>query len=164
MLYRNLLAAGKNIWSHGRVDKVRLGGQLILGVLAGILVGSFGTTAHRSIFAGIPVGIVVALALTASTALLVRAAFGFPAFAAYGLGWILAVQLLALPDFGGSLLITSPQASIPFAAAGVVWNIAGAALLVICALLPQRWFAKPKKAVPTEPESSVGLVNSLVNR
>ena len=136
-----------------------VGLRLVLGLLAGVLVGLFGTANHRSFFTfgtapnlhRFPLGLIIALALTISAALLIRAVAGFTAFAAYGIGWILSVQLpLLVANAGGDVLIVDPRESIPFAVAGVIWTYAGAVLLVLIALLPPRWFRALPDSTPQE--------------
>ena len=127
---------------------MKLWARLGSGLVAGLLVGAFGTTAHRTIWGGVgaigplPLGFVVAVALAASAGLLVRALAGFGAYALYVLGWVVAVQILAMPSAGGDVLIINPQADIAFAPLGVIWSYGGAAMLVVGALLPGRWFAR----------------------
>ena len=124
---------------------MRTGLYLLLGLVAGVLVGAFGTAIHRTIWLGLPVGLVVGLALTLSTALFLRAALGFGSYAVYAVGWIVTVMLLSAPNMGDNVLVTGPHADIPFAAAGMVWSYLGAALGVVAALLPPRWFRSPAR-------------------
>ena len=129
--------------------------RVALSLVAGALVGAFGTAIHRSIFGGVPVGLMIALALTVSAGLFVRAAAGFPAFAAYGLAWIMAVFLLSLVTHGnGDILIPDPmspvvRATVPWWIAGVIWPLLGSIFLVLMALLPLRWFQPRTRAVTT---------------
>jgi len=129
--------------------------RLILGLIAGAMVGAFGTAIHRSLLTFgaapnthfFPHGLLLALALTIAAGLFIRASAGFNTFAAFGLGWIVMVQLLAMPNTGGDVLIVDPREPLPFAAAGLIWTYLGAVLLVLLALLPPRWF----RAMPSEP-------------
>jgi hypothetical protein len=139
----------------------------VFGLVAGALVGAFGTAIHRTIWgsfslfgldSGVPIGLLIALALTLSAALFIRAAAGFNTFAAFGLGWIVAVQLLAMQHSGGDVLIVDPRENIRWASAGLVWVYLGAGLLVLTALLPPRWFrpiaaVTNKATVPTMPQA-----------
>ena len=129
-----------------------VGLRLVLGLLAGVLVGLFGTANHRSLLTfgaapnvhRFPLGLIIALALTVSAALLIRATAGFTAFAAYGIGWILAVQLpLLAAHSGGDVLIVDPRENLPLASLGIVWAYLGAVLLILAALLPPHWFRPP---------------------
>lgn len=131
--------------------------RILLGLIAGALVGAFGTAVHRSMLTlgtapdihRIPIGLALALALTICAALFVRAAAGFNTYAAFGIAWILMVQLLSMPNSGGDVLIVDPRAAIPWAGAGLIWTYAGAILLVLIALLPARWFKNIPDAVTT---------------
>jgi len=125
--------------------------RILLGLVAGVLIGAFGTAIHRTLIGnftlhdavgrGFPVGLLVALALLVSAGLFIRAAAGFNMFAAFGIGWILMVWLFSIPNHGGDVLIVDPRESIPWAVAGLIWTYLGTLLLVIIALLPLRWFS-----------------------
>jgi len=139
--------------------------RLIVGLVAGALVGAFGTAIHRSIWGGIPVGLVVALLLTLSAGLFLRSAAGFTTFAAYGIGWLLTVWLLWIPNHGGDMLFVDHRESIPWAAASLIWMIVGPAFLVTVALLPPRWFSPPSyrrtNMMPVPPGAILNAPESL---
>jgi hypothetical protein len=114
----------------------------VLALLVGAVVAALGTATQRTIWSGLPLGLVIALALTASAAVMCRAWSGHLALAAAAVGWVVMVQLMALPGSGGDVLITDPAAAIRFPWSGLAWSYAGAALFVVVALLPRRWFAR----------------------
>jgi len=118
--------------------------RLILGLLVGALVGGFGTAIHRTIWGGVPLGLLIALLLVLSAALCLRAAAGFGMFAAMALGWILAILLLWLPNAGGDFLFIDHREAVPWSGASLGWIAVGSALLVLVALLPPRWFISPE--------------------
>ena len=131
----------------------------LLPLLGGLLVGAFGTAIHRTIFFfnpetgfGLPLGLIIALLLTLSAALLVRAAGGTVSLLSYAIGLILAIQVLSLARPGGSVLILDPtQSRARFPYLGLIWALASAALLLAAFLLPAKWFRRPQPTynVPT---------------
>ncbi|PZR55510.1 hypothetical protein DNL40_01405 [Xylanimonas oleitrophica] len=119
--------------------------RTVLAVLLGAVMGALGTATHRTVWHELPLGVVVALALTASTAVLCRAWSGYGTLLAAGVGWVAAVQVLALPGRGGDVLVPDPAAGLPFGWAGLLWSYGGVLLFAVAAFLPRRWFAE---AVP----------------
>ncbi|QAY62018.1 hypothetical protein ET495_00460 [Xylanimonas allomyrinae] len=116
--------------------------RMALALALGLALGALGTATHRTLWHGLPLGLAIALALTASTGVLCRAWAGLGTLAAAGVGWIAAVQVLSLQGQGGDVLVTDPGASLPVAWAGIVWTYGGVALLGAVAFLPRRWFAR----------------------
>lgn len=103
--------------------------------MVGIVIAMLGTVIHRYDLVGLPVGLLIALAVTASAAVMTRAWADLPGLAGYGLGWIAAAQLLAITGPGGDVLIPGTQ---PI---GYVWLYGGLALIAVAAFVPRRWFA-----------------------
>ncbi len=116
--------------------------RVVLALALGVVVAGLGAATHRTLWNDLPLGLVVALALTLSTAVLCRAWAGMSTLTAAGLGWLVAVQLLSAPGRGGDIIVTDPSATIPWAWAGVAWSYAGIALFGLVAFLPRRWFAR----------------------
>jgi hypothetical protein len=114
----------------------------VIALVLGVALGALGTATHRTLWHDLPVGLVVALALTASTALLCRAWAGMPALLAAGVGWVAAVQALSLRGSGGDVLVTDPSAPLPWPWAGVVWTYGGVLLFGVVAFLPRHWFTR----------------------
>ncbi len=116
--------------------------RVLLALVLGLLVAAVGTATHRTVWNGLPAGLVLALALTASTAVLCRAWAGLATLAGVAAGWIIAVEVLSLTASGGDVLMVDPGATIRFAQASVVWSWGGVAVLGVVAFLPRRWFAR----------------------
>jgi hypothetical protein len=108
--------------------------RTLLAVVLGAVMGALGTVTHLTAWEGLPAGLVLALALTASTAVLARAWAGHGTLLAGAAGWIAAVQVLSLPGPGGDVLV-------PATVEGLVWTYAGLVLWAVAAFLPRRWFA-----------------------
>ena len=125
-----------------RPGVARTVGRMLLAAALGVAVAALGTATHRTLWSGLPVGLVIALALTVSTALLCRAWSGLATLAAAGIGWLLAVQVMSVPGAGGDVLVTDPGALIPVAWASVAWTWGGILLIGVVAFLPARWFAR----------------------
>jgi hypothetical protein len=116
--------------------------RVVLALVLGMFVAALGTATHRTVWNDLPAGLVLALALTASTAVLCRAWAGLATLAGAAAGWIIAVEVLSLTASGGDVLVVDPAASIRFAQASVVWSWGGVAVLGAVAFLPRRWFAR----------------------
>jgi hypothetical protein len=116
--------------------------RLLLAAALGVAVAALGTATHRTLWNDLPVGLVIALALTVSTSLVCRAWAGLATLAAAAAGWVLTVQVMAVPGAGGDVLVTDPAANIPFAWASVAWTWGGILLIGVVAFLPGRWFAR----------------------
>lgn len=108
-------------------------GRAVLALLLGAAVGVIGTVAHRAEWAGLPTGLLMALGLTLSTAVLCRAWSGTATLLAAGAGWLVAVQVLAATGPGGDVLV-------PAQAVGYVWTYGGLLLVGVTAFLPRTWF------------------------
>ena|GEM_PF-1813320 len=115
--------------------------RVLLAAALGTVVALLGSATHRTLWHDLPLGLVIALALTLSTAVLCRAWAGLSTLTAAGLAWLVVVQLISLPGRGGDVIVTDPGAAIPWAWAGVAWSYAGIILFGVVAFLPRRWFA-----------------------
>lgn len=109
-------------------------GRLLLAAALGLVVGVLGTVAHRTQWHGVPAGLVLALVVTLSTAVLCRAWSDVGALLAAGAGWVVAVQVLSLPGPGGDVLV-------PAQPVGMVWTYGGMLMFVVAAFLPRSWFS-----------------------
>ncbi|MCA5892397.1 DUF6113 family protein [Isoptericola sp. NEAU-Y5] len=109
-------------------------GRVPLAALLGVTIGVLGTVAHRAEWGDLPVGIVLALAITLSAAVLCRAWAGMSTLLASGVGWVVAVQMLSVEGPGGDVLV-------PAQTVGLVWTYGGLVLFAVTAFLPRRWFA-----------------------
>ncbi len=109
-------------------------GRVLLAVALGAVAGVLGTVSHRTAWHDVPTGLMVAMALTASTAVVCRAWAGTAALLACGGGWLLAVQVLAVSGPGGDVLV-------PAQPVGLWWTYGGLVLFVVAAFLPRSWFA-----------------------
>ena len=116
-------------------------GAMIAALLLGLLLGAVGTTLHRTIRLNLPLGLLISLAMTLSAAVWMRAWRGLPALLGFGLGWIVAVELMSLTGPGGDMIVVEPTSDVAWASAGTIWNYLGIALIVLVAFLPMRWFA-----------------------
>ncbi|MEU2199606.1 DUF6113 family protein [Isoptericola sp. NPDC019482] len=112
----------------------RSAARTVLAVALGAVVGVLGTVAHRTQWQDLPVGIVLALAITLSTAVLCRAWAGLGPLLAAGAGWVVAVQVLAVAGPGGDVLV-------PAQPVGLVWTYGGLAMFLVAAFLPRSWFS-----------------------
>jgi hypothetical protein len=125
--------------THGNVpgmsSLVRLSPLVVLwwfcALLVGGAVGVVGTVAHRQ---WAPWILLVSLLTVAVAGVLVRAWLGMPGLVAYALGWLAAVQLLALSGPGGDVLL--PAQPLSYA-----WMFGGFAMVAVAAFAPRRWFA-----------------------
>ncbi|ANC30915.1 DUF6113 family protein [Isoptericola dokdonensis] len=108
-------------------------GRVLLALLLGAVIGLVGTVTHRSTWADLPVGLVLALVMTLATAVLCRAWTGTGALLAAGAGWLVTVQLLATDGPGGDVLV-------PADLTGYLWTYGGLVLFAVAAFLPRRWF------------------------
>jgi hypothetical protein len=147
--------------------------RIIAALLLGLLIGAVGTAIHRTTLATglgfeqlpfpptywgatfaeylmfLPLGLLFALLLTASAALLMRSWVRLPSLAAFAVGWVVAVELLSLVGPGGDVLVLDPSANVPVRHAGVLWTYLGIGVIVLTMLLPRRWFSGPTKAERT---------------
>lgn len=99
-------------------------------LLTGALVGLLGTVAHRQ---WMPWILLVALVAVAVGGVLVRAWLGGPGVVAYGVGWLVVVQVLALVGPGGDIVL-------PAQISTYAWMIGGAAMIGAAACAPRKWF------------------------
>jgi len=116
-----------------RRGPVATAGRILLAVLLGGAVGTIGTVAHRTSWADLPAGLVLALVLTTGAAFLCRAWSGIGTLLGCGAGWLVAVQLLAAAGPGGDVLV-------PADVVGFTWTYGGLVPFVVVAFLPRRWF------------------------
>lgn len=113
--------------SRGRASLV-LG--YLVALLLGGLVGTVGTIAHRLWVPGV---LVLALLVVLAAGVMVRAWIGTGGLVAYGLGWLVLVQLAATTGPGGDVLL-------PGQAISYVWMGGGMLMVGVAAFAPRRWF------------------------
>lgn len=99
----------------------------------GALVGAAGTALHRAL---LPWGVVGCLVLVGVSAVLARAWVSQIGLVAYGIGWVVTVQVLSLTGPGGDVLIPAGQVI------GYVWIVGGLLMVAAAAFAPRRWFAE----------------------
>ena len=112
---------------------------LVPAVLAGAVAGLLGSFVHALEPAGLPLGLLVALALSAGVFLTMGLAFGRPAVAAAALGWLLVVLLLSTQRPEGDLVVTGSLV-------GYGWLLGG--FLVAGGCLAPRSAGARRPAVP----------------
>lgn len=113
-------------------------------LVLGGLVGAVGTVLHR---AYVPWGIGAGLALVLASGVLVRAWAWLPGLLAYGVGWVVVVQILSLTGPGGDVLIPAHQAI------GYAWIVGGMLMMAVAAFAPARWFRDDAPARAVTPET-----------
>lgn len=118
----------------GRPSLTRVVVRTVLALLLGAVVGALGTVVHRYGDDSWYAGIVLALALTASGALLSRAWSGLGALLVFGGGWIAAVQAMSVTGSGGDVLVVAGPV-------GVVWSYGGLVVVALAAFAPASWFS-----------------------
>lgn len=116
-----------------RPRPLALVGRAVVALLLGAVAGILGTIVHRVQWADLPLGLVLALVLTLSTAVMCRAWSGLVTLLAAAVGWLVAVQVLSASGPGGDVLV-------PAQTVGYVWTYGGLALVAITAFLPRAWF------------------------
>lgn len=109
-------------------------GRVLMAVALGGAVGLIGTVAHRTQWADLPLGLVLALVLTLSAAVMSRAWSGLSTLLGAGAGWLVVVQILATNGPGGDVLV-------PADLTGYVWTYGGLVLFAVAAFLPGAWFS-----------------------
>ncbi|MFP3713014.1 DUF6113 family protein [Puerhibacterium sp. TATVAM-FAB25] len=119
---------------RGAADVLGVLARTLLALVLGAVLGALGTVSHLTAWEGLPAGLVLALALTASTAVLARAWAGYGTLLAAAVGWLVAVQALSVEGPGGDVLV-------PATVEGLVWTYGGLLLWGVAAFLPRRWFA-----------------------
>lgn len=110
-----------------------------MSLLVGLVIGLLGTVVHRGSGAVGPLdvswwGVALAIVTVAVVGVTVRAWIGLAGLLAYGVGVVVAVQVLATSGPGGDVLVPAEQAI------GFVWIAGSAAGVVAAALMPRRWF------------------------
>jgi hypothetical protein len=111
-------------------------GHAVLGLVAGLVLGAFGTVMHRSVP---PWGAVLALALVLAVAVAMRAWSGLVALLGFGIGVLVSVQLLTQTGPGGDVLVPTGD-RVGWVWLGWFWVLGSVVAVVVAALLPRRWF------------------------
>jgi len=117
----------------------------VAALVLGGLVGAVGTAIHRALA---PWGIALCVALVLTSSVLVRAWVGLVGLLAYGVGWVVIVQVLSLTGPGGDVLIPAGQAI------GYAWIVSGMLMVAVAAFAPSRWFSGDPPARATTPARS----------
>lgn len=109
-------------------------GSIVLGYVVALLLGgvvaTVGTIAHRLWVPGV---LVLALVVVLAAGVMVRAWIGTGGLVAYGLGWLVLVQVAATTGPGGDVLL-------PGQAISYVWMGGGMLMIGVAAFAPRRWF------------------------
>ncbi|NMR19874.1 DUF6113 family protein [Cellulomonas fimi] len=120
-------------------------------LVLGVLVGAVGTVMQRALP---PVGVALCLALVVASCAVARAWAGLLGVAAYGVAWVVVVQVLSLTGPGGDVLIPAGQA------VGYAWIVGGMLMVAVAAFLPARWFRDertlPLDTAPLDPRPGAG--------
>ena len=114
---------------------------VVAGLVAGVAAGVLGSFVHALDLAGLPLGLLVALALSASVVLTAALAAGRGVSAAAALGWLGAVLVLSGQRPEGDLVVANTVA-------GQVWLFAGTALVGAAVVVP---LGRLLAAAPTAP-------------
>ncbi len=102
---------------------------LAAAVTAGAAAGLLGSFVHPLSVLGVPVGLLLALGLTAGVCVTGGLLLGRPAAIAAAVGWVAIVLLLASPRPEGDLVV-------PASATGYGWLLGGTLLAGCCLALP----------------------------
>lgn len=116
-------------------------------LVLGGLVGAVGTVMHRAF---VPWGIAACLALVLASSVLTRAWVGLVGLLAYGVGFVVVVQVLSLTGPGGDVLIPAGQP------VGYAWIVGGMLMVAAGAFAPARSFRDDVPAPAATPESGSG--------
>ena len=110
----------------------------------GVLVAALGSLVHAVTAGGLPVGLLLGLALTVSAFVMLGMLLGRPGVAAALVGWVVVVLVLGSETPGGDLIVSG-------SIAGTVWLFGGALLGMALAALP--WPPLRAVAVPALAEA-----------
>ena len=102
----------------------------VVALLLGGVVATVGTIAHRLWVPGV---LVLALVAVLAAGVMVRAWIGTGGLVAYGLGWLVLVQVAATTGPGGDVLLPGQVISY-------VWMGGGMLMIGVAAFAPRRWF------------------------
>lgn len=133
-----------------------------LALVGGLAVGVFGTLWHR---VSLPWGLIVVIALTLIAAVCSRMIAGFGGLVAYGIGWLVSVQVMSFLTPAGSVLVV--DSSFPYGGyAGYAWLFGGVVSFLLVVVCPPSWFrgdavvsrrkAESDPAVPARADSVDG--------
>lgn len=129
--------------------------RVLLAVALGLVVGALGTAVHRYGDESWYAGMLLALALTVTAAVMCRAWSGYGPLLAFAGGWVVAVQLMSLRGSGGDVLV-------PAGSLGLVWTYAGVLLLGVTAFLPASWFQEVPVGGPARETNGAAFVPGSV--
>ena len=99
-------------------------------VVLGLVVGLLGTFIFRSVA---PWGLVIAFAMVTGASIFARAWIGGAGVPCFGIGWIIAVQVLSLKGPGGDIVV-------PAHTLGYLWVFGGLVFVLLAAFAPRSWF------------------------
>lgn len=99
-------------------------------VVLGAIIGLIGSFMFRSV---VPLGLILACATLLAAGLLARSWAHTAGVISLGLGWIAAVQILALAGPGGDVVI-------PAQPSGYIWGFGGIIFILAALLAPRDWF------------------------
>lgn len=123
------------------LDQVLEAGRAVtwpLCAVAGLLIGVLGTAAHRAVS---PWGLVLALLVTLSGAVLARALAHGAGLAIYAGALLLVTQAMSQVRPGGDVVIAGDGL-------GHTWLYGSVLTVAVAAFLPARWFGRPTRLAP----------------
>jgi len=109
---------------------------LLAAVVAGVAAGLLGSFVHPLTFVLVPVGLLLAFALSAAVFVTAGLLLGRGGVVAAGGGWVVTVLLLASPRPEGDLVV-------PGSTAGYLWLFGGTLVAAGCMALPYRRPPRP---------------------
>jgi hypothetical protein len=109
---------------------------LLVAVAAGAAAGLLGSFVHPLKVLGLPLGLLVAFALSGAVFVTAGLLMGRAGAVAAGVGWVLVVLLMASPRPEGDLVV-------PGSTGGYLWLLGGTLLAGGCMALPYRRPAPP---------------------
>ena len=109
---------------------------LLAAAVAGAVAGLLGSFVHPLTVVLLPVGLLLAFALSAAVFVTAGLLLGRGGAVAAGAGWVVTVLLLASPRPEGDLVV-------PGSAGGYVWLFGGTLLAAGCLALPDRRRPRP---------------------
>lgn len=106
--------------------------EYFLAVALGAFVAVVGTAVHRTY---LPVALVLAIAAVLAGSVMARAWIGFGGVLAFGAGWFVVTQVLALKGPGGDILMPAQWPTI-------AWLVGGSLMIVVACFTPRKWFTE----------------------
>jgi hypothetical protein len=106
--------------------------EYLFGALFGVFVAVLGTSVHR---AYAPFALIFVLIAVLICAVMMRAWLGLGGIAAFGIGWLVAVQVFTLEGPGGDIVLPAQYQTY-------VWLVGGLFMLGLACFTPRKWYAE----------------------